>query len=243
MEPVRTHRAKSVVEAARLHRVRDRKERGLTLVEGPDLFRDVAATGINVIEVFGLDPPADSAVIPVDQRALVRLAGTKSPRGPVAVVEIPTEWLDRSRNLLVSVSVSDPGNVGTMVRTAAAFGWGFAYTEGSADPWSPKTIRAGAGGQFQTSVARIGSVSELGHWTTVATVPRGGEVPGTVGARPVAVLIGEESAGLPEAIVRDADHRMTIPTSGPTESLNAAVAASIAVYALASGSVDSEREV
>jgi TrmH family RNA methyltransferase len=241
MEPVRTHRAKTVVEAARLHRARDRRDRGLTLVEGPELLQDVVAAGGEVHQVFAVDANADQ--IPVDQRALDRLAGTESPRGPVAVVSIPVEWLDRSRNLLVSVGVSDPGNVGTMVRTAAAFGWGFAYMQGSADPWAPKTIRAGAGGQFQTSMARIGSLAEIGEWTTVATVVRGGGTLSTITGRPVAVLIGEEAGGLESWVIERADHRITIPTPGSTESLNAGVAAGIAVYELSRGSEEPEARV
>ncbi len=236
MEPVRTHRAKSVVEAARLHRAKDRKERRLTLVEGPQVLKDVIATGAVVRETFALDAGDD--IIPVDQRALERLAGTKSPRGPVAVVEIPTEWLDEKRNLLVSVGVSDPGNVGTMVRTAAAFDWGFAYLPGSADPWSPKTIRAGAGGQFQTPVSRIGSLGELTGWATVATVPSGGAGFTEIEERPVAVLIGEEASGLDDRVIESAVYRLTIPMAGPTESLNAAVASAIAVYELSKGSGD-----
>jgi TrmH family RNA methyltransferase len=231
MEPVRTHRSKSVVEAARLHRATHRQERGLTLVEGPHLLTDVIAAGAVVHEIFGLDAE-DPEIIAVDQRALSRLAGTESPRGPVAVVEIPIEWLDRSRNLLVSVGVSDPGNVGTMVRTASAFGWGFAYTEGSADPWAPKTVRAGAGGHFQTPVSRIGSVGELGGWTTVATVVGEGDPPASIEGRPVALLIGEEAHGLDEKVIEAADRRLHISTPGETESLNAAVAAGIAVYEL-----------
>jgi len=230
MEPVRTHRARTVVEAARLHHAKDRRERGLTLVEGPNQLADVLAAGAVVREVFGLDPA--EGVTPVDERALERLSGTKTPRGPVAVVEIPTEWLDRSRDLLVAIGVSDPGNVGTMIRTAAAFGWGFAYMEGSADPWAPKTIRAGAGGQFQTPVSRIGSLGELGEWTTVATLPRGGDPLVGIIARPVALLIGAEAQGLSPRVIETADHRITISTPGPTESLNAAVAAGIAVYQL-----------
>jgi TrmH family RNA methyltransferase len=243
MEPVRTHRARMVVEAARLHRARERKDRGLTLVEGPDMLSDVIAAGAKVVKIFGVDAPPDSGITPVDQRAIERLAGTKTPGGPVAVVEIPSEWLDRGRNLLVSVGVSDPGNVGTMIRTAAAFAWGFAYTEGTADPWSPKTIRAGAGAQFQTPVTRIGGITELGEWTTVATVVRGGQSPRTVVARPVAVLIGEEAHGLAASIVRAADCTVTIATTGATESLNAAVAAAITMFAFEEGSGEFRSDV
>jgi TrmH family RNA methyltransferase len=241
MEPVRTHRARTVVEAARLHHAKDRRERGLTLVEGPNQLADALAAGAVVREVFGLDP--GEGVTPVDERALARLSGTKTPRGPVAVVEIPTEWLDRSRDLLVAIGVSDPGNVGTMIRTAAAFGWGFAYMEGSADPWAPKTIRAGAGGQFQTPVSRIGWLGELGEWTTVATLPRGGDPLVEVISRPVALLIGAEAQGLSPRVIESADHRITISTPGLTESLNAAVAAGIAVYELSRLSGQGEASV
>lgn len=179
----------------------------------------------------------------VDRRAMERLAGTKNPQGPVAVIETPTEWLDRDSHLLVSVGVSDPGNVGTMIRTAAAFGWGFAYMEGTADPWSPKTIRAGAGGQFQTAVSRIGSLAELAEWCIVATVVRGGESFDTVVDRPVALLIGEEANGLEQWAVEAAARAVTITTPGPTESLNAAVAAAIAIHELSKRSGQSAGDV
>lgn len=195
---------------------------------------DVLVAGAVLRETFSLED--GDGVTVVDQRALERLAGTKTPRGPVAVVEIPTEWLDRERNLLVSAGVSDPGNLGTMVRTAAAYGWGFAYFTGSADPWSPKAIRAGAGGQFQTSVSRIGSLDDLTGWASVATVPTGGAGFEEMIERPVAVLVGEEAGGMEEWMIQSAAHRLTIPTPGPTESLNAAVAAAIAVHELSKGS-------
>ena len=227
MELVLTHRAKTVVDAARLHRTKERRRRGLTLVEGPQVLSDIRKTGAVVREIFATDG-AEATL--VDERALERLSGTKTPRGPVAVVEIPAEWLDRSRNLVVSVGVSDPGNVGTIVRTAAAFGWGFAYMEGSADPWSPKTIRAGAGAQFQTAISKLGSLGEVGEWTTVAAIPRGGDRIDSIVERPVALLIGEEARGLEEWVIGGADHTMTIPAPGPTESLNAAIAAAIGIY-------------
>lgn len=203
----------------------------MTLIEGPSLLADAIAAGAVVREVFSLDVDDQESTL-VDDRALARLAGTESPRGPVAVVEIPVEWLDTTRNLVVAVGVSDPGNVGAIVRTAAAFGWGFAYTEGSADPWSPKAVRAGAGGQFQTPLTRIGSLREVNEWTTVATVVRGGTGPEAIPERPVALLVGDEANGLPSWAVDPADHRLSIAMPGSTESLNAAIAAGIAMYAL-----------
>ena len=85
-------------------------------------------------------------------------------------------------------------------------------------------------------MARIGSIAELGEWATVATVVTGGDRLRSVDRRPIALLIGEEAHGLDDVVVSAADYRITIPTSGPTESLNAAVAAGIAVYVLSGGS-------
>lgn len=206
------------------------------MVEGPDLVADVLRSGAHVVEVFSTGPPEsvppyEATSTLVDQRALTRLAGTKSPRGPVAVVEIPRQRLDRGLDLLVAAGVSDPGNLGAMARTAAAFGWGFAYTTGSADPWSPKALRSGGGGQFQTPVSLVG-LEDLAVWNTVATVLTGGVAASAITGRPVVVLIGEEAHGLDPALVDWADHRLTIAMPGATESLNAAVAAGIVVFAL-----------
>lgn len=253
MEPGRplTHRSNTVVEASRLHRARDRKERGETLIEGPHLLDEALRAGTEINRVFfAEDDPglvaarqAGLETFTVDERGLARIAGTETPRGPIAVVAIPPEsTTPRPQRLLVSWGVSDPGNVGTMIRTAAAFGWGFGYADGTADPWSPKVLRSAAGFQFTTWIGRIGSVEELrnsGH-SPIATVVRGGEDLSRVEAGKVAVLVGEEASGLPRAIVELCDASLTIPMPGATESLNAGVAAGIVVYALSKSSGEND---
>jgi TrmH family RNA methyltransferase len=136
--------------------------------------------------------------------------------------------------MLVSWGVSDPGNVGTMIRTAAAFGWDFGFTTGTADPWSPKVLRSAAGGHFTLSVARVGSVADLEGWglTTAAAVVTGGDDPVTLAPGRYALLVGAEAAGLPREVIVSASVRVTVPMPGRTESLNAAVAAAILTYAL-----------
>ncbi len=241
MEPVRNHRNKIVVAAARLHRARFRDELHQTLIEGPHLIGEALASGADIETVFALEDDQTSRGLAkahglrftlVDERALDRLAGTKTPRGPVAVVNIPTSELASSRSVLVSVGISDPGNTGALIRTAAGFGWSFAHVEGSADPWSPKSLRAGAGGQFQTSVVEIVDMADLRAFTTLATVVDGGIPPDQVAAERVALLIGAEASGLGSDVIADADIRVTIPIADGTESLNAGVAAGIIVYEL-----------
>lgn len=241
MTGARGARHPAVVSASRLHRARHRRETGLTLIEGPHLLEEALAAGVVPTQVFAavddaatvaIATRADLEVIPVDHRALGRLAGTETPRGPVAVIGIPADRVDRARSILVAWGVSDPGNVGAVVRVAAAFGWGFASTPGAADPWSPKALRAGAGGQFRTPVVRVESMDGLDAWDTVATVPAGGTALDSLADGPWAVLIGEEALGLPESVAAACAHQVTIPMPGGIESLNAAVAAGIVVYEL-----------
>ncbi len=241
MEPISSHRNKVVVEAARLHRAKVRRETGESLLEGPALVEDAIAAGCDIRLLFAesddhkarsMASSAQIRLVLVDGRAMGRLAGTETPRGPIAVVQIPPDSLETRKNLLVSWGVSDPGNVGTLIRTAAAFGWGYAYTDGSADPWSPKTLRAGAGGQFQTNIAHVSGLDDLGEWTTVATITQGGKRPEVIDGERFAVLIGSEAGGLPEDVMNASEHRVSIETPGPTESLNAAVAAGIVVHAV-----------
>ncbi len=242
MTPV-SPRNKRVVDAARLHRSRERSSRGQTLIEGPGLLSEALAAGVVPTVLFALVDDvasqrlADENQIPlvvVDESALSRVAGTKSPRGPVGVITIPEPGISSVPGLLVAWGVSDPGNVGTMIRTAAAFNWGFGHTAGTANPWAPKVLRAGAGAQFRsqiTSIADLEHVRLLG-FVPLATVVRGGESPRDLEPANYAVLVGEEAAGLPEPVTAGSTVAVTIPMPGGTESLNAAVAAGMILYEL-----------
>jgi len=243
VEPVRTHRSRSVVEAARLHRARRRAESRETLIEGPIVLTEALRAGhlprvvfgaVEDLETRNLSAQHDLEWVPVDEGALKRLAGTSTPRGPVAVVGIPPPLRVIDAGMIVSWGVGDPGNVGTMIRTAAAFGWNFGYSEATASPWSPKVLRAGAGAQFRVPMISFSSpddITEMG-FSMVAAVVSGGVPPETLPSGRYAVLVGDEAHGLPEEVIAHAGHRVTIPMSGGFESLNAAVASAILMHAL-----------
>ncbi|MDP8958102.1 MAG: RNA methyltransferase [Actinomycetota bacterium] len=245
-EPVRSARNRRVAEAVRLHRAAGRREAGLTLLEGPHLLLEAVRAGADVRLVFALpgDEEAEnlarragSELVPVTRRVLHRLAPTEHPRGPVAVMAIPMPVPSGhgrlGDELLVLWGVGDPGNVGTLIRTAAAFGMTVVAGPGTADLWSPKVLRAAAGGHFRTPMGRGRSIEELRsqHHRLVATVPEGGVPPweADLGARP-ALLVGDEAQGLAQEVVEAADLRVTIPMPGGTESVNAAVAGSVLAY-------------
>jgi TrmH family RNA methyltransferase len=238
MEPGLSHRNRRVAEAARLHRAEERRSRRLTLLEGPHLVEEAVKAGAPLVEIFGLSDDSDAArwarsaeieLVVVGEEALRRLSSTQTPQSPVAVMQIPERPLDPGRSVLVAWQIADPGNLGTMIRTAAAFGLDVGVMAGSVDPWSPKVLRAASGGHFQTG---IGSIEDLGALQAikVATVLKGGSSPRSLPAGRLALLIGSEAHGLPDEVVDIADVRVTIPMAGVTESLNAAAAAAILAY-------------
>ncbi len=241
MEPIRSARNRAVVEAGRLHRVSDRRRLGKTLIEGPHLLHEAMSAGATIERTFHLpdDPGADywPGATPVVDVVLAKLAGTETPRGPVAIIEIPHPTpLPRQLPVIVLWGVGDPGNVGTVIRSAAAFGTAVAIGPGTADPWSPKVLRAGAGAHFRLALSQVASLAELEGHPLAATVAVGGSPPSALGRRPWAILIGSEAHGLDPSVEAAADVLVTIPMPGGTESLNAAVAASILAYEVTLGS-------
>jgi len=241
--PVRSNKNRQVVDAARLHRATERRDRSQTLIEGPYLLEEALSAGMIPLSLFALedDKPTRALaksrhidLILVDVGGLARVAGTKSPRGPIALIDIPSPPRLGSGDVLVAWGVGDPGNVGTMIRIAAGFGWAFGFTQGAADPWAPKVLRAGAGAHFRSGVVRIDSLAQLESlgYQTLATVVEGGLAPSVIAPGRRAVLIGDESSGLPASVAAGASACITIPMPGGIESLNAAVASAIVVYEL-----------
>ncbi len=243
MEPVRSHRNPRVVEAARLHRARERRATGKTILEGPGLLVEALDAGVAPDVVFALPEDEVTAQLArdhgfeltlVESAAMGRVTGTATPRGPAAVIVVPAPTPPTGRDMIVAWGLSDPGNVGTLIRTAAAFGWEFGFTTGTADPWAPKVLRAGAGAHFRLAVSHVGSVAALEEagLTTLASVVAGGVDPSDLARGPYAVLVGEEAPGLPPDVIEAAAGKVTIPMAGGMDSLNAAMAAGILMYEL-----------
>jgi RNA methyltransferase, TrmH family len=197
-------------------------------------------------------------VLRTTDRLFEGVADTEHPQGVAALVAPRAATLDDllrtpagacSPLLAVLAGVQDPGNVGTILRTASAFGATGAVTaasgqSGTASPYSPKALRASAGAALHLPILAGMSLTILlaqlkveGIQTLASSVhePRRGEsallAPWQVDwCEPVALLIGNEGAGLPEEVERGADARIRIPMAGGVESLNAAAAAAVLFY-------------
>jgi RNA methyltransferase, TrmH family len=140
--------------------------------------------------------------------------------------------------VVVCVDVRDPGNAGTMIRTADAAGVdAVVCCDGTVDPTNPKTVRASAGSIFHTPVVVGGEAAvvlgELRHWgmVTVGTdVHRGSDYAGFDWCRRVALVVGNEASGLGPSVQQEVDESISIPMVGRAESLNVSVAAAIICF-------------
>lgn len=213
-------------------------------MEGPALVAEAAAAGAGLDRIFGLEDDgagreaarvAGCSFHEVTEAVLAKVSATASPRGPVAVLVIPPPSARPGHRALVAWGVGDPGNCGTIVRAAAAFGYDYLAGPGAAETWSPKVLRSAAGAHFRTGVGRAIDLDGLrAGRTLVATVPRRGRPPGPLPANS-AVLIGSEPHGLPPNVVAACEIIVTIPMASGTESLNAAVAGAIIAFLGAPG--------
>jgi|SRR5947209_1824278 len=203
----------------KLHEKRWRDKLGLFFVEGEDLVDAATAEPVDVLR-------ADEDV---EAKLLAEVATAGHPPRVIAVYrreDLPA-WEERPATLALW-RLADPGNVGTLIRTADAFGAAVALSDGCADPTSPKALRASAGSIWRVPLGAWTSNSLLLGTTRVALEAHAGDPLGTVdfGER-VAFLLGAEREGLPADVERDVDARIPIESA---ESLNVAASGAIALY-------------
>jgi TrmH family RNA methyltransferase len=226
---------------------RYRRAEKRALIEGPHLLAAALQHGYKPIAVLATEEGASDAEISrlIDVsglRPVILSAGVfrsvvdaDNPPGVAAEIAIPdSDKTDASRIVFLE-GVQDPSNVGAIVRSAAAFAvQRVVLDRACADPWSPKSLRAGMGGHFGLQIREtkdLGAEIEAFKGTVACTVPRGGVVLGEAPLnRSSAWIFGGEGRGLGEETIRRADLRVTIPMATGTESLNVAAAAAICLY-------------
>lgn len=170
----------------------------------------------------------------VNSRVMNKISTSVTPSGMLGVFEIP-----KQRSLytltpgLVLARISDPGNMGTMIRTAAAFGIKSVVAVEGADPYSPKVVQASAG--MIGTVALFCVTWELlmihkKEFQLAALVMKDGESPSAIRPKKTLLVVGSEAHGIPQEWLAQCEQKITLPMPGGAESLNAAIAASIALY-------------
>ena len=231
---------------------------GLLGLEGPHLVGEAFRAGREVpallfsdggekhLEELGRWLDSSTRILRTSDKLFAAVSGTRAPQGIAALARVPPATMDDLLSSRVGAApmvvalagVQDPGNVGTVLRTAEAFGASGAIAlPGTANPWGQKTLRASAGSALRLPVLvgvapsivlaqlRVAGLKLVAASTTAGSLPAETDLRG-----PLALLIGNEGAGLPPEIERSADVRVRIPIAAPVESLNAAVAAAVLLY-------------
>lgn len=212
-----------------------RRDEGAYVIEGPVLVREALAAGVEVEEVYADEALTDGfpGAIVVREGVLARVGSTETPQPVLAVARrrvAALADLTGAPFVLVAAGVADPGNLGTMLRSAEAAGAaGLVTTAGSVDPWNPKCVRASAGALFHVRVVPDVEPADLRVLgvALVGTAAAGGATytdPGALAA-PLALVLGSEAHGVPDDV--PLDRLVTIPHAGRAESLNVAMAAAV----------------
>jgi TrmH family RNA methyltransferase len=221
-----------------------RREPGEVLLEGPRVVHEAVLAGVE-LELLVLredappfDVPAERTVV-LPERLFNALSTTVTPQGVMAIARrdvVPLAEAAAAARLarwplVVLDGVQDPGNVGTICRTAAAAGApAIAFLEGSADPFGPKAVRASAGNVFRLEVARA-------EWADLAGLSGYGAV--AAGGEPLAeaaiekgdlLVLGSEAHGLSRSLRGEGLRKVTIPLADGVESLNVAAAAAVLLF-------------
>jgi TrmH family RNA methyltransferase len=224
---ITSHHNQKIKDLRKLTRREARDSSARFAAEGEDLLEAAEAAGWPAVERF---VAAGSAIDGTEVEPEILAAVSSLGSGTRAIGVYEQRWAEApSGPLCIGLwGVGDPGNVGTILRSALAFGASsVALGPGSADPFSPKAVRASMGAVFSVPVARVDGVSELPRPVT-ALVARAGDVIGEQGSG--TLLVGSERSGLADEIVAACDAVAHIPIA--TESLNAAMAATVALYAV-----------
>lgn len=214
----------------RLQRRRERASSGRFLAEGEDLIAAAARAGWEPLEGYRAAGSAlgGTRFLDVEPAALAAVSTLGSGTRAIGVYE--QRWSEAPTGPLCVYlhGLSDPGNVGAILRAALAFGAGsVALGPGCADPYSPKAVRASMGAIFAVALARAEDPASL-PGERVALVAHAGESLSRLQDRPLTLLVGAEREGLPSELVDACERVVHIPIA--SDSLNAAMAAAIALY-------------
>jgi TrmH family RNA methyltransferase len=202
----------------KLHSRRWRDKLGLFVAEGEDLVDAALEAGVEPVELL----VAGETVAP---ELLAQVSTLPHPARVIGVFRRADLPVFEQRPVALSLwRVGDPGNVGTLIRTADAFGASVELSAGCADPTGPKALRASAGAVFRVPLGEAAG-------QRIGLVARGGKPLGELEFGDAAIfVVGAEREGLPEEVLARCDVVATIPTAGPAESLNVAAAGAIALY-------------
>lgn len=170
----------------------------------------------------------------VDDAVLSKISFTQSPSGIIAVFNTPQEMSPKNiENSIILSGIQDPGNLGTLIRTAVATGFEQIFFVDTCEIWNPKVVQASAGtiGLLKLHNVKWAELQKIkGKKEFCALVVNNGKPEKDINFKDVAIVVGSEAHGIPENQLKDCKEKLTLKMQSDVESLNAAVAGSIAMY-------------
>jgi RNA methyltransferase, TrmH family len=229
---------------------RQRKKLNQTLLDGKHLLAAYLDSGYQPLHVLLnaearddneisvlLERLRDVPITQLDDKLFAGLSELKTPSGILALIEIPRPEMpaSQSRFVLLLEDIRDPGNLGSMLRSAAAAGCDAIFlSPGCADAWSPKVLRASMGGHFVLNIQEHANLPDIAAGFSGAKFGASLQASESLYSHAytgnVAFAFGNEGSGLTQALVDAMNHSILIPMAGKLESLNAAAAAAVCLF-------------
>jgi TrmH family RNA methyltransferase len=251
MNYIKSRSNKEISDVARL--ISERKERhaqGLFVAEGKRAVSTLLQAGtlakklyileslieeINVFKLLCDSYNLNQDIITLVSSAVIsKISDTTSPSGIVGVFAIPQEDKEQDlRDGVVLANITSPGNMGTIIRTAAALGKKTVVVIQGCDVFSPKVVQASAGSLALVNIMECSWQELLERKKNIplcALVVQGGENPKAMNLKESLLVVGNEAHGLPQEWIADCEKKISLPMPGKVESLNAALAVSIVMY-------------
>lgn len=229
-----------IKELVQLQQVKYRKQQRKFIAEGWRTCSTLIDAGFNPIQLYVTEAKQQEAlsisshVTIVNDQVIKKISSATTPSGLVGIFPIPKEpLLYKLGQGVVLAQIQDPGNMGTLIRTAAALGLKSVVIIEGTDPWSPKVIQATAGTIAFVDIFECTWQELIKHKASIklcALVVSDGNKPEELVFKDTLLVVGSEAHGLPQTWIDDCEMQLTLPMPGGTESLNAAVAGSIAMY-------------
>ncbi|MFC1845538.1 TrmH family RNA methyltransferase [Candidatus Dependentiae bacterium] len=247
MKTINSRQNPRIQSLVALKRPKGRKSQGKFIAEGLRVCTTMVEAGWQPEQVYAIQNMVDEAkkiapeqkITLVDNEVMQKISQATTPSGLLVVFNLPKKpKTEKLGSGIVLANISDPGNMGTLIRTAAAMGLKSVVVVEGADPWGHKVVQATAGTIAKVDVF-VWSWEKLldlkGENKLAALVVRDGQKPDQMEKENTLLVIGNEAHGLPQEWLKDCNQQIMLPMPGNTESLNAAVAGSIGMYLMQAG--------
>lgn len=231
-----------IKKIASLKDKKGRREHGAYLVEGIKMVFEAVKYNQPICYVVVMEgfketiPSCKAEIVTVSKSVFEYLSDEATPQGILAVIKIPALSIKKpTGNALLLDGVSDPGNLGTIIRTACASGYKDIYAVNSADFYSPKTVRSSMSGIYFVNLYKCSyeeAFSAISELDLIVGDIKGDDLFKFKPTKNFCIAVGNEANGLSQTVKDKASYTLTIPMSENSESLNVAVATSIMMYTL-----------